>query len=304
MNEEFYLDFFIKYYLSIEVDEIHFFDSASQDGTLDIIHSWSQKNKSVKLICSDKGLRHTSFAKQTAVCNMVLQHAKTDVRNTQEATWWMFPDVDEVLRSPPEGLKTFFHNMSTSTLRSVGFDWYLPPELMKEGITIEEVFRFFRKRELKGRLLGFEGDPFYKDFIFYITLENLNKYSTLQTIAGNHRYWLHDELFIPPNEPFLIFDHFRGGNMEHIKKRVEERMNLLDEKEHMTIAHLMHFNEVKNELHDYESFYNSLKSFQELENLKPEITIYDNSTSLYNQKIKFIMLQYLPAVMSPEASRK
>jgi len=53
-NEEYFIDFFLDYYIKIGADEIHIFDGDSDDNTLDIIHLWTQKNNNIKIILSDK----------------------------------------------------------------------------------------------------------------------------------------------------------------------------------------------------------------------------------------------------------
>lgn len=302
-NEEWYLDFFIRYYLDLGIDEIHFFDSASHDRTLEIIHEWSKKEQSVKLIITDEELRLSNDRMEILVCNQVLQHAKNRVQQTQEDMWWIFADIDEFLRPPEEGVKAFFKNMSHSVVRSVFFEWYLPPEMYEAGTSVKKILQMARKGELKGRLLDVLGDPFYKDFVFFFTPDNINGwYSTLRTILGNHRYFVNEELLIPPNEPFLIFDHVRGTSKAITMRRIDLNLKLQQEdqiqkrQDHSTA---LHFRQIKDELIDYETFYKNLHSFQELEAKKRQIPAYDSNTSDFNKiAYYYILTQELDHVLT------
>lgn len=286
LNEEQFIDTFIQYYLDLGVDEIHFFDSGSQDQTLNIIKNWSRKNPAVKLIISDHELRHTSSSIETRVCNRILQHAMQDTVAYGDDCWWLFPDIDEFLRPPQPNLKKFFAETDNQIIRSVFFEWYLPPDELQTAYSLPQIIDLVHNGQLKGKLLDLLDDPFYKDDIILLSPENIKKYATLRTIAGNHRYLLNDEIIVPPNEPFLVIDHLKGLSIKHIQNRIDKWMLLLDnqlKKSPQDDWTLEHFRQIKEQMVDYSAFFDQkLLTFAELEAKKPEIARYDNELSLYN----------------------
>ena len=283
-NEEQFIDTFIQYYLNLGISEIHFFDSGSTDQTVPLIKQWCHKNSNIKLIISSPKLRHTSYSIETAVCNQVLQHTIQNTKESNQECWWLFPDIDEFLNPPREGLDNFLSNRPNDFVRCIFFEWYRSPEQANTSISIKQMLDYARQGKLKGRLLNIFGDPFYKDFVIHFTPENIQNYLSLRTIAGNHRYILNDEVIIPANEPFLTFDHLRGLSLEHIEERVKKGIQLLKEQHQKRYDAwtYVHFSGIKEDLHDYIKFYNKLLTHSELEAKKHEIASYDNSTSIYN----------------------
>lgn len=285
-NEEQFTNDFIQYYLDLGIDEIHFFDSGSQDRTLDIIRGWMRKNPAVKLVISGPELRHTNSSIETAVCNHLLRHAMQDTLACNRECWWLFVDIDEFLRPPQPNLKTFLNGSGNQIIRSVFFEWYLSPDQIQQDYSPLQVIAMVQKGYLKGKLLDLLGDPFYKDNTILFTTENINKYSNLRTIAGNHRYLLNDEIIVPPNQPFLVIDHLKGLSMSHMHTRIEQWLRLLNQQPQKTAQDkwtVEHFCQIRAQIDDYLHFYNQeLLTFAELEAKKPEIAQYDNDFSLYN----------------------
>lgn len=283
-NEEQFIDPFIAYYLNLGIAEIHFFDSGSTDQTIPLINQWQHQNTQIKLIASTPSLRHTSYSVETTVCNQVLQHAIQNTRESGHDCWWLFPDVDEFLRPPRQGLKDFLRDCPYDFVRSIFFEWYRSPDQANIPLPIHQMLDEIRQGKLKGKLLDVFGDPFYKDFVIHFTAQNMQDYRSLRTIAGNHRYLLNDEVVIPANEPFLTFDHLRGLSLNHIQKRVAQGMQLLAEQHQKRYDAWTfdHFSSIKEALSDYSDFYHKLLSHSELEAKKLEIPEYDNATSMYN----------------------
>jgi hypothetical protein len=288
LNEMYFLDTFIRYYLDLGVDEIHFFDSRSTDQTVETIKSWQQQNPAVQLIISHKKLRHTSFSKETEACNRVLQHTIKDYKQRKEETWWIFVDIDEFLRPPAGGLRNFLQASSLKMIRCVFFEWYLPLEVAEERISARQTLEKIHRGEARGRLIDLWGDPFYKDFVLRLSPGTIEEFAQFRTIAGNHRYLLKGETVVPQNTPFFIVDHLRGVAIDVTRSRINKGLLLLEEAQQKMYDNWTyeHFKEKKKEITDYQGFYESvLKTKEELESLLEDVGNYENSQSLYNKMI-------------------
>jgi len=288
LNEMYFLDTFIQYYLDMGVDEIHFFDSESTDDTAKTIKSRGKKNPAVKLIRSHKKLRLTSYKKEVEVCNLVLRHAIDDYKKRKEDIWWLLVDIDEFVQPPPGGLRNFLQSAPHDIIRCVFFEWYLPPHLAEKKLSAPEVREKIAKGEAKGKLTDLWGDPFYKDYVLHLSPQTAAEFSRLRIIAGNHRFLLDRETVVPPNTPFLVIDHLRGVDIDVTRARIDKCLLLLEESQQKMQDNWTyeHYIEKKKEITDYRNFYeNELKTKEELEALLEHVGDYDNSASLYNKMI-------------------
>ncbi len=288
LNEMYFLDTFIRYYLDLGVDEIHFFDSQSTDKTVETIKAWHKKNPAVQLIRSSKKLLHTSYSKETGVCNLVFRHTITHYRKKKEETWWIFADIDEFLRPPAGGLRDFLQTTPYNMIRCVFLEWYLPMEIAEERISARQTLEKINEGKARGRLINLWGDPFYKDFVLRLSPQTIGEFSQFRTIAGNHRYLLNGETVIPQNIPFLIVDHLRGVFIDVTYSRIDQGLLLLEETQRKMTDNMTyeHFREKKKEILDYENFYRTaLKTKEEVEALLQDVGSYDNIKSLYNKMI-------------------
>jgi hypothetical protein len=288
LNEIYFLDTFIRYYLDLGVDEIHFFDSKSTDKTPETIKNWHKKHPGVQLIRSSRKLLHTGYSKETEICNRVLQHTMKDYKKRKEETWWIFADIDEFLRPPAGGLRDFLQTTPGNIIRCVFLEWYLPMEIAEARISAGETLDYIYEGKARGRLLDLWGDPFYKDFVLRLSPRTIKDFSRFRTIAGNHRYLFNGETVVPPNTPFLTFDHLRGVSIDITFSRIDQWLHLQEVtrqkmNDNMTYEH---FQEKKKEIVDYENFYRTtLKPKEEVEALLEDVGSYDNSKSLYNKMI-------------------
>jgi len=288
LNEMYFLDTFIRYYLDLGVDEIHFFDSQSTDKTLETIKNWHKKHPGVQLIRSSKKLLHTSYSKETEVCNLVLRHTMKDYKKRKEETWWIFADIDEFLRHPAGGLRDFLQTTPYDMIRCVFLEWYLPMEIAEERISARKTLDNIYEGKARGRLLDLWGDPFYKDFVLRLSPRTIKDFARFRTIAGNHRYLFNRETVVPRNTPFLIVDHLRGVFIDVTFSRIDQGLHLLEEAQRKLTDNMTyeHFREKKKEILDYENFYRTaLKTKEEVEALLEDVGSYDNSKSLYNKMI-------------------
>ncbi|MCU0285169.1 MAG: glycosyltransferase family 2 protein [Acidobacteria bacterium] len=290
LNEMYFLDTFIRYYLDLGVDEIHFFDSESTDKTIETIKNWHKKHKGIQLIKSSKKLLHTSYSKETEVCNLVLQHTINDYKKNKEETWWIFADIDEFLRPPAGGLRNFLQNIpaANNMIRCVFLEWYLPMEIAEQRISVRQVLEYIKEGKARGRLIDLWGDPFYKDYVLRFSPQTITNFAQFRTIAGNHRYLFKGETVVPQNSPFLIVDHLRGVFIDVTFSRINQGLLLLEEAQRKLSDNMTyeHFKEKKKEVVNYEEFYRTaLKSKEEVELLPDDAGAYDNSKSLYNKMI-------------------
>lgn len=285
LDEEYFLDAFLNHYVKHGADEIHIFDSGSSDGTLRTIQSWQSKTDSVKLIQLDDRFRHTSRSQQTFVCNHVLKRAIRDSSHCNEECWWIFPDVDEFLRSPCGNMKDFLRVCSNDVVRCVFIDWYLPPDLARGNLTAQETLSLMFSGKLRGRMLDLWRDPFYKDYVIRLTPQERQFLKEISTVSGFHRFVLKDRVLVPPNEPHLVVDHLRGVPLNVNLKRIKSRLFLL--REQQDDWSLQHFTKLERQLKDYEMFWNGggLLMFAELERERRRVKNFDNRKSFFNNVI-------------------
>jgi len=285
LNEEYFIDTFLEYYTNLGVDEIHIFDCSSFDNTLNIIKTWQAKNKDVILALSDKRFRHTSYINALNFCNYILQYAINNQIQSDEDSWWIFPDVDEFIRPPYErNVKKFLKECHNDLIRTVFIDWQLPPDLINQNLELRYILNNVRIGSFKGIVQKLYGDPFYKDYIINLTPHNVKTFEKLKTTAGFHRFILNDQIFLPPNE-FLVVDHLRTVPFHICEKRIKRRLKLLQDDQNDWF--LEHFLQLKQRLENYESFYRNanLNSFEELERLIKKVYGYDNQKSFFNNVI-------------------
>ncbi|MFX0133238.1 MAG: glycosyltransferase family 2 protein [Candidatus Hodarchaeota archaeon] len=288
-NEEYYIDYFIKYHLESGIDEIHIFDAASDDKSLKIIKKWQEKTDRVKLIESNIELRLTTDQHETAVCNKIFKHAVDEQIKNKDDCWWIFPDIDEFINLANDELFTFLSKAKEDIIRCVFFEWYVHPEKKDILYPIEKMLEMAQKGELKGRIVYIFTDPFYKDYLVRINQDNFEKFKNVQTYSGNHRFILKSKVIVPPNEPSMIIHHLRGGSKKIIMERINRRLSILESTNEW--GNFTHFNERSEEINNYDSFYKSLYTLDKLLKQKEETINYNNKASRYNLFINSQRLQ-------------
>lgn len=285
LNEEYFINTFLEYYVNLGVDEIHIFDCSSYDNTLNIISAWQSKHKGIILALSDKRFRHTSYINASNFCNYILEYAINNQIQSDEDSWWIFADIDEFIRAPNDkNLKKFLKECHNDLIRTVFIDWQPPPDLINQNLELNDILRNVRLGSYKGYIQELYGDPFYKDYIINFTPHNIKTYEKIKTIAGFHRFILKNQIFLPPNE-FLIVDHLRTVPFHISKKRINKRLKLLQDEQDDWL--LEHFLQLKNRFEDYERFYKNSKlyAFEDLKEILKKIQEYDNQESYFNNVI-------------------
>jgi len=288
-NEEYFIEDFLRYYIELGIEEIHVFDCKSTDKTIQILkrvrnNSTDFKDKII-IAGSNKNFRHTNYLNQTIFCNYILNYAINNFLREKEEIVWMFPDVDEFIRKPDiYELKEYFYNNPSEIFRTVFIEWYLPPNALKLYINPKKILYKITPGKIKGRIMDLWGDPYYKDYIFHLTSQNFDKFRTLKTVSGFHRFISNKQVLIPSNKNFLIVDHLRGVPIDITRQRIEKCLELLSGNEDEWS--FRHFSGLKTQINDYENFYREyLKSKDEIYNQMKEISTFNNKTSYFNKVI-------------------
>ena len=94
-NEEEFLPVFLAHYERQEVDEIVLLDHGSTDASCDI----ARASAICRIVETPEQIGTTySYEVDARLCNAMLDLARSE---TSEPTWWLFPDVDELLSADP-----------------------------------------------------------------------------------------------------------------------------------------------------------------------------------------------------------
>jgi glycosyltransferase involved in cell wall biosynthesis len=291
-NEQYFIETFIQHYLGIGVDEILFFDSASQDESLKIINSIHKKNNKVSLAISTEELRHTSDSKEAESCNYVLQYAIKKTLTLNEPIWWIFPDIDEFFQKPQGGLRKFLSSNISPIMRGVFLEWYLSPSQAIKDISSRKMLKQALRGRLKGKHLLAMEDPFYKDCLIRLDPQLITSSNCIKFTLGNHRLLINNEIFIGKSFPWALFHHLRGVPFAEYQRRIRERINLLQARhdEHYD-AHCYHrFEKLQKQLRDYECYHASLQTISDI-NIQIEIARnFDPMQSQFNMFFKNLYL--------------
>ena len=211
LNEKYLLETFFRHYQDLGADYIYLFDCGSKDGTLDIVEKWESETNLVQLVLTDPKYRLSSYQQQTAFCNFILDWVIRNSSCSSEDTWWIFPDADEFiwLDSYKHFCQILDHYSQFSVLRTIFFDWYLPPNHFQMDLTPDQILELISKQALKGRISDLWGDPFYKDYILHVSDETVPLITKFRTVAGFHRFIHKNKVYLPPNEPNVFVNHLR-----------------------------------------------------------------------------------------------
>ncbi len=285
LDESYFIETFMEHYLDMGVDEIHVFDSGSQDGTVEVVRGYEARGEPVRLVSVGPDLRHISRAREALLCNHIIKYAVKDYERREEPCWWIFPDLDEFVRPPEPALCEFLETCDVEVLRGVLIDWYLPPSLAAEDLPSRQVLRLVQNGQLKGRVSDLWGDPFYKDYVVRLDERTMPRFRGLQTVSGFHRLVLDGEIFLPSNDCHIVVDHLRGIPRHKALQRIDSRLRALDGE--WDDWSLEHFLLIRSQFEDYTGFLAkaSLQSPEELESTLGSVSRYDNGQSFFNRVI-------------------
>jgi glycosyltransferase involved in cell wall biosynthesis len=291
-NDQYFIETFVRHYLSLGVDEILVFDSASQDNTVKIVREIGRKYPQVELSISSPDLRHTSDTKEAESCNFVLQSAIQRTMALSQPVWWIFPDIDEFLENPPSGLHSFFSGFTENIIRGVFLEWYLDPSKAIKSVSSKEMLRLALKGRLKGKQLLAMEDPFYKDCILKLDPQVISSPDQIKTTLGNHRLVINGKVTTGKSSSWALFHHLRGVPFIESQRRIRTRIGLFqaghDEKYDAQLY--LHFQKLQNQLRDYQNYYSKLLSDSDLRKQAEECRNFDSEESKFDRFIEEIYL--------------
>lgn len=291
LNCEYFIEFFLDYYIKGGADEIFIFDSDSNDRTKEIIRNCQKKNCKIHFIVSSKDLRHINEKAEQNSCNTLLKFALNDFLAENNEIWWAFIDIDEFIHHPKNlNLKSWLKQRNRDTLRTVFFDLYLPPELIKNQIKAKDMIQLAKRGGIKGIIPDLWGDPFFKDNVLRLNKQNIKKFETLKAGGGFHRWTLNKKLYLPSNKEFLVVYHLQGIPINIIQEKIRGNLKLLASVKDEWIK--VHFQKVSEIFDNYNTFYDQcgLKSITELNEITKNISNYNNDKSYFNN---VIMREYI-----------
>ncbi len=285
LNEEYLLEELIRHYQQLGINHIYIFDCGSEDHTLDIINRWETDTELVQLVVSDSQYRHSSYQQQATFCNFILKWMIKEYDYTDQV--WLFPDADEFVSIPSfQAFSNIIRQESTNPMfRTVFLDWYLPPSLFVQPLSPNQLLHFIQTEKMRGRISDLWGDPFYKDYVLYLTEQSFPFIQKLRTVAGFHRFIVDNKLYLPPNTPFLIMNHLRILPQVVFQERIVQRIKLVEKSR--DDWSFVHFTRLKELIENYQINYTQLTlySLSELEAQLQQLSNYNNSLSYYNTVI-------------------
>ncbi len=286
-NEEYFMKTFLDYYLGLEVDEIHIYDSFSTDKTDKIINTYIKKSKPIIKINLKKDYLHRDYFEQDRLCNEILNYAIADFQESKKETWWIFPDIDEFIRIPNNRkIKDHFLRIKDICVRFLFIDWFLSPDLMyKDTITAKKFLDLIYNKKLKGEYLFLWNDPFYKYYAIKLDTGVLSKYNKIKTLSGFHRFIVRNEILYPSDNSILIVDHLRGIPYPKLKLRIDDRKELLKNQSDDWV--LEHFKLVEEKVRQYKEgvLDKQLLTFYQLEKNKNRLTEFSENDSIFDRII-------------------
>ncbi len=228
LNSEYFIEFFLDYYIKGGADEIFIFDSDSTDRTKEIIRNYQNKNSKIHLVVSSKDLRHSNEKAEQKSCNILLKFALNNFLVENNEIWWVFLDIDEFIQIPKNlHLKTWLKQTNSDAIRTVFIDLYLPPELIKTQIKAKNMIQLANNGGIKGKIPDLRGDPFFKDNVLRLNNQNIKKFETLRAGGRFHRWTLNIKVYLPSNKEFLVVYHLQGIPINIIQEKIRGNLNLL-----------------------------------------------------------------------------
>ncbi len=287
LNEKYLLETFIRHYQALGADRIYLFDCGSKDGTLEIVEKWESETNLVHLVLTNPKYHHSDYQQQTAFCNFILDWAIKKCVHSSEDTWWIFPDADEFIwLDYSQHISQFLDQHPQSpVVRTVFFDWYLPPNYFQKDLTSEQILELISKQALKGRISDLWGDPFYKDYILHVSDQTLPLIKKFRTVGGFHRFIHNNKVYLPPNEPNIFVNHLRILPQRIFQNRINERLQLLESSP--DDWSFVHFSRLRSLIENYDQEYHRLElhSLSELIKEANRLGSYNSNQSYYNNVI-------------------
>ncbi len=241
---------FFEHYTNQKFDTILVFCKSEH---IEIINE-SAKNFSVVLIELPKHEIPYVYNEEKSICNFIYQQTLNfyEERYLKEDALILFADDDE-----------FYTDLDSQTIisRVVFSEWYLNSSY-HENFGAFDFYNLIQSGHCRGKLLSIWNDPYYKEPIIKVSINNLPFFRNCVYSNAFHRITYNNNL-IDINKEFFSAQHLKGIPLMLAKERIQKSINAIRNDDDWCSNH--YFIEFKNYFKDYNRFYETLLTKEELE---------------------------------------
>jgi hypothetical protein len=176
-------------------------------------------------------------------------------------------------------------NPTTSLLRVVFFEWYLP--INHSIVTAKEFYEMFLAKQCKGQLLSLWNDPFYKEPIIKVSSQNIRFFKICVYSNAFHRLLKNNKLLSIDKE-FVFSNHLKGIPLKLAQRRISRIYTSIKKHDDWCSNHY-YFEYQRFHTQYYNEFYKKLKSYDEL------MTYTQMRLDEFKQEESFFETKILPA---------
>jgi hypothetical protein len=195
-----------------------------------------------------------TYIEEKAICNFIFQNTLTfyEKNYKQEEATILFADDDE-----------FYNEINAKTIISkvVFSEWYLDSSYNRD-FEASDFYTLIQSGNCKGKLLSIWNDPYYKESIIKVSLNNLPFFRECVYSNAFHRI-THKNNLIEIQKEVYIAQHLKGIPIEIAKERIQGSVKRIKNDDDWCSNHYLF--EFNNFFNDYDNFYKSLMDKEELE---------------------------------------
>ncbi|MFC1787062.1 glycosyltransferase family 2 protein [Halobacteriota archaeon] len=220
-NEEDIIEEFLDYYLKNSIDKIMVFDNSSTDKTISLIDEKFPNNVDIFKF----NMKFTDENEEQHFNLKIYEEVLTEFTSNDKEMIFIFVDVDEFLFDPKrKDLRDIFKKI-----------WESPHNIFRT-VFLEVNPTLSRGDEVYVRLQDLYKDPIYKYNILKISKSNFDYFQKLTPTAGYHRWFYNNQLILNDSECFFL-KHKIFKTIEIGKKRINEKLKLLNHSKTVTYEH-------------------------------------------------------------------
>ena len=261
--------FFINYYINQSYDDILVFCKSEHVSEL----RKSFLSTRIKLIELPQHQIPYIYKEEKAICNWIFQKTLDYYENNylNNEAIILFADDDE-----------FYPILQPDSIisRTIFLEWHLHSSNTSE-IDAAEFYNLIQSNKCKGQLLTIWNDPYYKESIIKLSIENLPFYRECLYSNAFHRI-THNNKLININKNCFYADHLKGIPLPLAKKRIIQKVNAIKSEDDWCSNH--YSIEFMNYCLQFEKFYNGLQTKEQLnifvqkklDDFKGEISFYED----------------------------